>query len=73
MTMVIKLQYSIFCLRLRLGSPSDILQRDGRPIAHPPEDTISHGIQLCRRVELGNLARVNHTDPVVPYDGSQSI
>ena len=58
------LEGSLFSL-LRFFGLFDVAERNGRAVAHAAEDTAIHVEQVRGRVELGDLARVEDTYPVV--------
>ena len=54
-------------------SEEDVVQGDWRPIAHSAEYTVGLFIEVCRCVELSDLARVEYQNAVVGDNGTQSV
>ena len=66
------LEGSLFSL-LRFFGLFDVAERDGRAVAHAAEDAAGRVEEVRRGVELGDLACVEHADPVVTDDRAQPI
>ena len=56
-----------------LAGEDDIVQSDGRPLAHAVEDAVGLQVEIFGCVKFGNRACVHDADPVVANDSPESI
>lgn len=56
-----------------LASENDVVQGDGRPLAHAVEDATGIPEKIFGCVKFGDCARIHDTNPIVTDDSSETI